>query len=118
VEEIEPETATPSESEWRIHFHIPLHSPPTEVFENTTDQLLQTLDFLQTNPDLCSHLEMETYTWEVLPPELKHRDVVEQLVAEYEWTLGTNWPNAISRSSALKPAGRPVVFYRELWSPI
>ena len=33
------------------------------------------------------HLEMETYTWEVLPGELKHRNVVDQLVAEYEWTL-------------------------------
>ena len=30
---------------------------------------------------------METYTWEVLPPELKNRNVVDQLVAEYEWTL-------------------------------
>jgi hypothetical protein len=30
---------------------------------------------------------METYTWEVLPPELKSRSVVEQLAAEYEWLL-------------------------------
>jgi hypothetical protein len=30
---------------------------------------------------------METYTWEVMPAELKKRDVVDQLVAEYEWTL-------------------------------
>jgi hypothetical protein len=30
---------------------------------------------------------METYTWEVLPAELKDRDVVAQLVAEYDWTL-------------------------------
>ena len=31
---------------------------------------------------------METYTWEVLPPEFKSWNVVDQLVAEYEWTLG------------------------------
>ena len=30
---------------------------------------------------------METYTWEVLPDEMKQRDVVDQLVGEYEWTL-------------------------------
>jgi hypothetical protein len=30
---------------------------------------------------------METYTWEVLPGDLKNRDVVDQLVGEYEWTL-------------------------------
>jgi len=74
-------------AEWRIHFHIPLHSPPTELFGNTTDHLLGVLDLLALNPALCSHLEMETYTWEVLPPELKNRSVVEQLVAEHEWTL-------------------------------
>ena len=73
--------------EWRIHFHIPLHSPPTELFDNTADHLLGVLDWLAANPALCSHLEMETYTWEVLPPELKDRNVVDQLVSEYEWTL-------------------------------
>jgi hypothetical protein len=74
-------------SEWRIHFHIPLHSPPTQIFDNTTGHILGVLDLLAENPNLCSHLEMETYTWEVLPAELKNRDVVDQLVAEYEWTL-------------------------------
>jgi hypothetical protein len=73
--------------EWRIHFHIPLHSPPTPVFNTTADHILGVLDLLQNEPSLCSHLEMETYTWEVLPPELKQRDVVSQLAAEYDWTL-------------------------------
>jgi len=50
--------------------------------------LLGVMDILRSNPGLCSHLEMETYTWEVLPGELRSRDVVEQLVAEYDWTLG------------------------------
>ncbi|MGP8201732.1 MAG: metabolite traffic protein EboE [Limisphaerales bacterium] len=75
------------EEEWRVHFHIPLHSPPADWFENTTDHLLGVLDVLQANPRLCSHLEMETYTWEVLPPELKNRTVVGQLSLEYEWCL-------------------------------
>ena len=73
--------------EWRIHFHIPLHSEATELFGNTTDHLLGVLDLLSKNPALCSHLEMETYTWEVMPAEMKNRSVVDQLVAEYEWTL-------------------------------
>ena len=73
--------------EWRIHFHVPLHAPVIAPFENTNDHLLGVLDWLAENPRLCSHLEMETYTWEVLPPELKSRSVVEQLVAEYDWTL-------------------------------
>jgi sugar phosphate isomerase/epimerase len=73
--------------EWRVHFHIPLHSPPSAWFGNTTDHLLGVLDVLQADPRLCSHLEMETYTWEVMPPELKSRSVVEQLTSEYHWCL-------------------------------
>jgi hypothetical protein len=74
--------------EWRIHFHVPLHAPTAPPFENTNDHLLGVLDVLAQTPQICSHLEMETYTWEVLPPELKSQSVVEQLAAEYDWTLG------------------------------
>src|SRR6185436_2757993 len=81
------EEAGENSPEWRVHSHVPLHTPPSPLFGNTTDHLLGVLDLLQTNPSLCSHLEMETYTWEVLPPAFKTWDVVDQLVAEYEWTL-------------------------------
>jgi sugar phosphate isomerase/epimerase len=74
-------------AEWRIHFHIPLHSKPTSLFDTTSDHILGVMDMMKANPNLCSHIEMETYTWEVLPPELKNLNVVDQLVAEYEWTL-------------------------------
>jgi hypothetical protein len=74
-------------AEWRVHFHIPLHSPSTAWYENTSDHVEGILDLLKAEPSLCSHLEMETYTWEVLPPALKNRSVVDQLVAEYEWIL-------------------------------
>lgn len=74
-------------AEWRVHFHVPLHWQPSGVLENTADHLIGVLNILKDNPSLCSHLEMETYTWEVMPPEVKSRDVVDQLVSEYEWTL-------------------------------
>jgi hypothetical protein len=73
--------------EWRIHFHIPLHARPTEVFDTTTHQILGVIDLLAENPNLCNHIEMETYTWEVLPGPLKNRNVVDQLADEYAWTL-------------------------------
>jgi len=73
--------------EWRIHFHIPLHAVPTAMFGTTSDHVQGVLDQLAENPGLCSHLEMETYTWEVMPSELKKRDVVDQLAGEYDWTL-------------------------------
>jgi sugar phosphate isomerase/epimerase len=75
------------EEEWRIHFHVPLHCQSSAIFDTTTDHMTGVLDLLKQNPKLCSHIEMETYTWEVLPPELKNRSVVDQIVGEYEWTL-------------------------------
>lgn len=73
--------------EWRVHFHIPLHSPPQAPFGDTRDHLRGTLDYLRDHPGCCEHFEMETYTWEVMPDALRSGDVVDQLVAEYHWCL-------------------------------
>ncbi len=73
--------------EWRVHFHIPLHAEPSDGFQDTKDHILGALDWLAKNPTKCQHLEMETYTWEVLPVALRSGDVVDQLTAEYAWTL-------------------------------
>lgn len=73
--------------EWRVHFHIPLHAEPGGDFGSTRPHLLDTMDWLGQNPSKCSHIEMETYTWEVLPQEMHSGDVVDQLVKEYDWTL-------------------------------
>ena len=85
------------ELEWRIHFHIPLHAKPTALFDTTADHLLGVLDEVKRSPSLCSHFEMETYTWEVMPAELKKRNVVDQLVGEYEWTLAALAARGIGR---------------------
>lgn len=78
--------------EWRVHFHVPLHTRAIEYFEDTRDQISGVFQLLQTTAAekgevFCQHFEMETYTWEVLPEEIRSRDVVDQLEAEYEWTL-------------------------------
>ena len=75
------------DDEWRVHFHIPLHSHPPEVFESTADHVIDVFKLLEKQPQLCSHLEMETYTWAVLPNPLKSRSVIDQVVAEYKWTM-------------------------------
>jgi len=74
------------DDEWRVHFHVPLHAAPGEPFADTRDHLLDALDWLQAHRGACTHLEMETYTWEVLPPALR-LPIEDQLVREYEWTL-------------------------------
>jgi len=73
--------------EWRVHFHIPLHAEPGGDFQSTRDHLLGAMDWLAKQPQKCAHIEMETYTWEVLPEALRTGAVVDQLVKEYDWTL-------------------------------
>lgn len=74
--------------EWRVHFHVPLHTSPESCFGDTRDHLTGLLALYAAEPGWCRHFEFETYTWEVLPPSLRARDVVDQLVAEYGWCLG------------------------------
>ena len=73
--------------EWRVHFHVPLHALPEMNFGDTRDHLCGVLDVLAAEPGLCQHLEMETYTWGVLPEELRTADVADQLQKEYAWCL-------------------------------
>ena len=75
-----------ADDEWRVHFHVPLHASPGAPFSDTRDHLIGALDWLAAHRGACAHLEMETYTWEVLPPTLR-LPIEDQLVREYEWTL-------------------------------
>jgi hypothetical protein len=87
--------------EWRIHFHVPLHATTLQHGQTTAAHLLGLFDLLAKQPALCSHLEMETYTWEVMPAELRARTVVDQLVREYEWCLGELRQRGLAGLSAL-----------------
>jgi sugar phosphate isomerase/epimerase len=75
------------QSEWRIHFHVPLNAEQTKVLRTTSSHVVELIELLAREPFLCSHLEMETYTWSVLPALLKSADVVDQIEEEYKWTL-------------------------------
>lgn len=73
--------------EWRVHFHVPIHAQPEALFGDTRDHISATLAVLAEHPGTCSHFEMETYTWEVLPEAMRSADVVDQLAKEYDWCL-------------------------------
>jgi sugar phosphate isomerase/epimerase len=73
--------------EWRIHFHVPLFTRNYDRFESTQDYVRDVLrTVLRTSA--TRHLEIETYTWDVLPSGLK-RDLLESIAREYEWVLDT-----------------------------
>lgn len=72
--------------EARIHFHIPLYDDPVLPLGSTRSHAEDALSYLRLHPETCPHIEMETYTWGVLPSSLQ-RDIDDQLTQEYLWTL-------------------------------
>ena len=70
--------------EWRIHFHVPLFQEELGPFRNTRPFLADLLPMVARN-GATSHLEVETYTWDVLPPEHRHLPVVEAIARELTW---------------------------------
>ncbi|MBW8699845.1 endonuclease 4 [Streptomyces sp. MBT84] len=64
----------PDGSPWRAHFHVPLHAAPAAPLTSTLPVLKAALTWLVGGPHpLTRHLEVETYTWQALPPELRPR---------------------------------------------
>ena len=72
--------------EGRIHFHIPLYADPAAPLSSTKQHVLDLLAYRRTHPGFCSHFEIETYTWGVLPEALQ-LPVVDQIAQEYAWTM-------------------------------
>ncbi|MFE4417028.1 metabolite traffic protein EboE [Streptomyces sp. NPDC056817] len=65
----------PDAAPWRAHFHVPLHAAPVEPLTSTLPVLKTALTRLVGGPrPLTRHLEVETYTWQALPSELRPRD--------------------------------------------
>lgn len=53
---------------WRVHFHVPLHANPTPPLTSTVPVLREALAVLLGGAEaVCDHLDVETYTWNVLP---------------------------------------------------
>src|SRR5690606_1084237 len=52
--------------EWRIHFHVPIFLAEIEHFSTTQDFLREILALHRADP-VSAHLEVETYSWDVLP---------------------------------------------------
>ena len=70
--------------EWRIHFHVPIFVGRMPCYDTTRffiDDILPLLD------DMVL-LEVETYTWDVLPPELQEDTVTRSITRELRWLKG------------------------------
>ena len=73
--------------QWRTHFHVPVFLEDLGPMKSTRFALEQALAMHKRTP-LSRHLEIETYTWDVLPDHLKTGDIVEYVCRELEWVKG------------------------------
>jgi sugar phosphate isomerase/epimerase len=69
--------------EWRVHFHVPIFEERYGALRSTQDHLRDVIERVRGR---TSHLEIETYTWDVLPADLKASSV-DSIAREYEWVL-------------------------------
>jgi hypothetical protein len=79
--------ADPGPREWRTHFHVPVFLDDLGAFGTTRFALEQALKMHKEKP-LSGQLEIETYTWDVLPDHLKTGDIVDYVCREIEWVRG------------------------------
>jgi hypothetical protein len=75
----------PEVKEWRAHFHVPVFAEQFGILESTQQQIRQLIE-MQKNSPMTSHLEIETYTWEVLPSFLK-LPLHESIIRELQWVM-------------------------------
>jgi sugar phosphate isomerase/epimerase len=88
------------DAEWRIHFHVPLFLDTYGRLDSTQDDVRRVIEAAFDDP-VTTHLEIETYTWDVLPPELK-LDLLESIGREYEWVM-----RRIDGAAVRKGVGKP-----------
>jgi sugar phosphate isomerase/epimerase len=80
------ETGPSEPREWRIHFHVPLFRERLGLFSNTQDYLRELLALVK-KADVSPHLEVETYTWDVLPEQYRREGVVAAVAREMQWVM-------------------------------
>jgi hypothetical protein len=73
--------------EWRTHFHVPVFLDDLGEFRTTRPGIEAALRVHVETP-LSDHLEIETYTWDVLPAHLKTGDITDYVSRELEWMRG------------------------------
>jgi len=76
---------SPAGAEWRIHFHVPLFTAEYDGLGSTQGYVERVLDIAK-RTRFTRHFEIETYTWDVLPPGLKI-DLLDSIGREFEWVL-------------------------------
>lgn len=73
-------------TEWRAHYHVPLFAAEYGILHSTQPDIERVLALHKQQP-FATHLEVETYTWDVLAEDLK-QPITDSIVRELEWVQG------------------------------
>jgi sugar phosphate isomerase/epimerase len=73
-------------AEWRVHFHVPIFLEQLRDF-STTQVFLGEILSLHRGEPISAHLEVETYTWDVLPERYRQVDVASAVARELAWVV-------------------------------
>jgi hypothetical protein len=91
---------------WRVHYHVPLHAAPQPPLHSTVDVLRAALAVLVGGESaVCDHLDVETYTWNVLPPAQRPSSpaqLAEGIAAELRFTRDELLTLGLSERSAVE----------------
>lgn len=77
-------SGTNADREWRVHFHVPIFLDRLAPFASTQSFIREVLAIHRERP-VSSHLEVETYTWGVLPEPFRSGSVDEAVARELAW---------------------------------
>jgi len=72
--------------EWRVHCHVPVFLEVAGKFHSTQPTLKAALACTKAG-FVAPHLEVETYTWDVLPAELRRESRADAIAREMRWVL-------------------------------
>jgi sugar phosphate isomerase/epimerase len=73
-----------ADREWRVHFHVPIFLDRLAPFASTQSFIREVLAIQRARP-VSAHLEVETYTWGVLPEPFRSGTVDEAVARELAW---------------------------------
>lgn len=71
--------------QWRSHFHVPISIQEIGLLQSTQEDIVKVLQLQKAKP-FTNHLEVETYTWEVLPEQIK-LPIAKSISNELNWVI-------------------------------
>jgi len=74
--------------EWRVHCHVPIFMDDLGAFSSTRSFISEVLAIHKRHP-VSGHLEVETYTWNVLPEHLRAGGMELAIARELDWVIDT-----------------------------